>query len=76
VKAVMSSQPLLSLEHLSAHYVSQQGARVVRAVDDVTLSLNAGGTLGIVGESGRARARLRSPSCACCRRRRASSAGG
>jgi oligopeptide/dipeptide ABC transporter ATP-binding protein len=48
----MSSQPLLSLEHLSAHYVSQQGARVVRAVDDVTLSLNAGGTLGIVGESG------------------------
>jgi oligopeptide/dipeptide ABC transporter ATP-binding protein len=48
----MSSQPLLSLEHLSAHYVSQQGARVVRAVDDVTLSLNAGGTLGVVGESG------------------------
>ena len=37
----MSSQPLLSLENLSAHYVSQQGARVVRAVDDVTLSLNA-----------------------------------
>jgi oligopeptide/dipeptide ABC transporter ATP-binding protein len=48
----MSPEPLLSLEHLSAHYVSQQGARVVRAVDDVTLSLNAGGTLGIVGESG------------------------
>ncbi|MEA2847703.1 MAG: hypothetical protein QOG78_2984, partial [Rhodospirillaceae bacterium] len=48
----MSSEPLLSLEHLSAHYVSQQGARVVPAVDDVTLSLAAGGTLGIVGESG------------------------
>ena len=54
----MSSQPLLSLEHLSAHYVSQQGTRVVRAVDDVTLSLNAGGTLGIVGESGSGKSTL------------------
>src|ERR1700730_17395746 len=54
----MSSQPLLSLEHLSAHYVSQQGARVVRAVDDVTLSLEAGGTLGIVGESGSGKSTL------------------
>ena len=54
----MSSQPLLSLENLSTHYVSQQGARVVRAVDDVTLSLHAGGTLGIVGESGSGKSTL------------------
>jgi oligopeptide/dipeptide ABC transporter ATP-binding protein len=54
----MSSQPLLSLENLSAHYVSQQGTRVVRAVDDVTLSLKAGGTLGIVGESGSGKSTL------------------
>ena len=54
----MSSQPLLSLENLSAHYVSQQGARVVPAVDDVTLSLAAGGTLGIVGESGSGKSTL------------------
>jgi len=48
----MTVQKLLSLENLSTHYVSQQGTRVVRAVDDVTLSLNAGESLGIVGESG------------------------
>ncbi|MFI5000616.1 MAG: ABC transporter ATP-binding protein [Reyranellales bacterium] len=54
----MSKEPLLSLENLSAHYVSQRGARVVRAVDDVTLSLGAGETLGIVGESGSGKSTL------------------
>ncbi len=54
----MSPEPLLSLENLSTHYVSQQGSRVVRAVDEVTLSLNAGGTLGIVGESGSGKSTL------------------
>jgi oligopeptide/dipeptide ABC transporter ATP-binding protein len=44
--------PLLELRNLSTHYVSQRGTRVVKAVDNVTLSLETGETLGVVGESG------------------------
>ena len=44
--------PLLDIRHLSTHYVSARGTRVTRAVDDVSLTLDQGQTLGIVGESG------------------------
>src|SRR5256886_8772262 len=45
-------QPLLEVTNLETHYVSFGGARVVKAVDEVSFTLNPGETLGLVGESG------------------------
>src|SRR3954470_5606297 len=44
--------PLLQVTNLETHYVSFGGTRVIKAVDNVSFTLNEGETLGIVGESG------------------------
>jgi oligopeptide/dipeptide ABC transporter ATP-binding protein len=43
-------KPLLEIEHLSVHFT--QGNRITRAVDDVSLTIAPGETVGLVGESG------------------------
>jgi oligopeptide/dipeptide ABC transporter ATP-binding protein len=52
------TEPLLELRGLSTYYESARGTRVTRAVDDVSLTLERGKTLGIVGESGSGKSTL------------------
>ncbi len=47
----MNTQPLLEVRNLRAYIGTPRGG-IVRAVDDVSLDLDAGRALGIVGESG------------------------
>jgi len=42
--------PLLEIENLRTHFHTRAG--IIRAVDDVSFSLEEGETVGIVGESG------------------------
>ncbi len=56
-EAVSSPTPLLEVEHLQVHFPVHQGILqrpigVLKAVDDVSFTLDTGQTLGLVGESG------------------------
>jgi oligopeptide transport system ATP-binding protein len=52
------TQPLLDVKNLSVHFPVQSGSifrrksGVIRAVDDVSFTIHAGETVGLVGESG------------------------
>ena len=48
--AVTTNEILLQIENLETHFITDAGT--VRAVDNVSLSVRKGETLGIVGESG------------------------
>ena len=54
----MSAAPLLQVKNLKMHFPVAEGVMVrkvvatVKAVDDVSFSLQPGETLGLVGESG------------------------
>ncbi|MBC8211808.1 MAG: ABC transporter ATP-binding protein [Gammaproteobacteria bacterium] len=44
------TEALLEVKHLATEFITEQG--VARALDDISFHINAGETLGIVGESG------------------------
>lgn len=46
----VSEQPIVEIKNLVVHYETQEG--VVEAVNDVSLSIQKGETLGLVGETG------------------------
>jgi oligopeptide/dipeptide ABC transporter ATP-binding protein len=48
----MDREPILEVIGLKTHFFGFGGKRVVKAVDDVSFTLNRGEALGVIGESG------------------------
>ncbi|MBI2477608.1 MAG: ABC transporter ATP-binding protein, partial [Planctomycetia bacterium] len=44
------TKPLIEIKNLSTHFFTDEG--VAKAVDDVSLTIPKGKTVGLVGESG------------------------
>ncbi len=58
----LSTEPILTVEHLNKTYAKRgffgRGGRTVRALNDVSLTLPRGATVGVVGESGSGKSTL------------------
>jgi oligopeptide transport system ATP-binding protein len=47
-----NQKPLLEIKNLTTYFISFSGERVVKAVDDISFTVNHGERLAIIGESG------------------------